>query len=134
MKLLRLVAALVALADIAFAFYFVASPAAVSGAESAPELARWLAVCLGGSAAALVLVASDAERYFPVAFVDAGVRALAALVGLPAIARQIAVVVSQGALAALLIAAIAYEIKRRREEASVAGRPAAEGKSAPTKA
>lgn len=116
MRYLKYVAVFVALIDLAFAVYFFARPEVVPGAESAPELLRWLAVCLLGSAASLGLLTSDIERYLPLAFVNAGARILAILVGLPAIARQLAVIVSQVAVAALFIGVLAYELKKQRRK------------------
>ncbi len=122
MKLVRAAAVLVGLLDFGLGLWFLTSPGDFAGVEGHLEYvhfecARWVGVCCLASAALLLIVASDPERYFPVMFVIAGGHALSALVGIPALVRlpQLAVVVSDAALAAVLIAAIGYAVWGRRE-------------------
>ena len=131
MKLVRAAAVLVGLLDFGLGLWFLTSPGSFSGAEGHFECARGVGVCCLASAALLLIVASDPERYFPVMFVIAGGHALAALVGIPAVIHggpQLAVVVSAAALAAVLIAAIVYAVRRRREEMGTA-KPKPEAKA-----
>ncbi len=124
MKLVRGAAALVGLIDLAFALLFLISPDALAGKGLGIDsfvYPRWLGLCLLASAALLFLVATDAERYLPIVFLNVGARVLVVLVGLIHIAKQpllvITVAASNGALSAILVAAIVYAVKQRREEA-----------------
>ncbi len=129
MKLVRAVAILVGLADLAFGVYFIVTAGSIDTIMKAPEYARWVGVCSLVSAALLFLVASDPERYFPVIFIATGGRALAAVMGIPAW-KQIAITISQGALAAVVVLVILHTIKQRR---AVAAAEMAAGGAGPAK-
>jgi len=115
MKLARAVAILVGLADLAFAAWFLIGGRSMPGVDNA-IYPRWGGVCSLASAALLFLVVSDAERYFRVLYINTGGRALAAVVGIPAAlsGHILAVVISEGALAAVLVLVIIHAIKERR--------------------
>ena len=116
MKLVRAVAILVGLADLAFGIYFMVSAGSMEIVREVPEYARWVGVCSLASAAILFLIASDPKRYFPILFVATGGRALVAIIALPALTRQIHMVVSESALAAVVVLVIIHAIKERRTE------------------
>ena len=87
----------------------------------------------------LFLMASDPERYFPIVFISTGGRALVALIGIPALTRQIHMVISEGALAAVLVLVIIHAIKERRSAEGKGGakpvvRPAGKPDAKPDKA
>ena len=127
MKLVRAVAILVGLADLAFGVYFLVGAGSMDTVNDVPEYARWAGVCSLASAALLFLLASDPERYFNVIFISAGGRALVALIALPALTRQIHMVISEGALAAVLVLVVIHSIKERRAaagDAAVVVKPA----------
>jgi hypothetical protein len=122
MKLVRAVAILVGLADLAFAAWFLVGGRSMPGVDNA-VYPRWVGVCSLASAALLFMAVSDPERYFPVIFINTGGRALAVLVGIPAaLSGQIlAVVISEGALAAVLVLVVIHAIKERRAAAAEGG-------------
>ena len=128
MKLARAVAILVGLADLAFAAWFLIGGRSMPGVDNA-IYPRWVGVCSLASAALLFLVISDAERYFHVLYINTGGRALAALIGIPAAVAALsghilAVVISEGALAAVLVLVIIHAIKERRSaEGAGSARP-----------
>jgi len=139
MKLARAVAILVGLADLAFGVYFLVSAGSMDKVNLVPEYARWVGVCSLASAALLFLMASDPERYFPIVFISTGGRALVALIGIPALTRQIHMVISEGALAAVLVLVIIHAIKERRSaegkgDAKPVVRPAGKPDAKPDKA
>jgi hypothetical protein len=121
MKLVRAVAILVGLADLAFGIYFMVSAGSMDTVSAVPEYARWVGVCSLASAALLFLIASDPERYFPVLFVATGGRALVAIIAIPAVTRQIHMVISESALAAVVVLVIIHAIKERRAAAGEGG-------------
>ncbi len=120
MKLVRGAAVLAGLIDVAFALLFLINPQALDEGVTA-VYPRWLGACLLASAVALFIIASDPERYFPLLYVNVGARIVVVLVGLLYITKAFSVVVtvaaSDGALSAILVAAIVYAVKQRREEA-----------------
>ncbi len=119
MKLVRAVAILVGLADLAFAAWFLVGGQSMPGVDDA-VYTRWVGMCSLTSAALLFMTVSDPERYFSVLFVNTGGRALAVIVGLPAAFSSghiLAVVISEGALAAVVVLVIIHAIKERRAEA-----------------
>lgn len=121
MKLVRAVAILVGLADLAFGVYFVIGAGSMDKVNLVPEYARWVGVCSLASASLLFLVASNPERFFPAVYINTGGRALIALVAVPAFTRQIHMVVSEGALTAVLVLVIIHTIKERRAGGASAG-------------
>lgn len=137
MKLVRGAAILVGIADFAFAVAFFLSKGIAPETAGIAEYPRWLGVYRLALAALLFLVVSDPERFFPVTFVVAGAHALVALVAVPAIMRQVHIIVSDGALAAVLVLSIAYVMKQRRSargHEAAASVPAASDGAKPTNA
>jgi len=122
MKLVRAVAILVGLADLAFAVWFLVGGGSMPGVDNA-VYPRWVGMCSLTSAALLFLTVSDPTRYFRVLYVNAGGRALAVLAGIPAAlsGHILAMVISHGALTAILVLIIIHAIKERRAGGSSAG-------------
>lgn len=115
MKLVRAVAVLVGLADLAFAVWFLVGSGGMPGV-GALVYPMWAGVGLLGSAALLFLVASDPERFFPIVFIIIGGRALATVVALFVLKGIVilAVGISEGALTAILVLVILHAIRQRR--------------------
>ena len=124
MKLVRGAAVLVGLLDLAFALLFLISPQALDKDVTA-VYPRWLGVCLLASAVMLFIIASDPERYLPLLYVNVGARIVAVLVGLLYITKAFTLVVtiaaSDGALSAILVAALAYAARQERAVAAPSG-------------
>ena len=118
MQLARGAALLAALADVGFGLLFLIRPDALAedGIHTLHFVyARWVAACLFASAALLGLAAREPERFLPVYYVNIGARILVVAVSLLHLARHfVAVMVvlpSQGALAAVMIAALVYDAR-----------------------
>ena len=135
MKLVRGAAILVGLLDLAFALLFLISPLALDKYVTA-VYPRWLGVCLLASSVMLLIIASDPERYLALLYVNVGARIVAVLVGLLYITSAFTVVVtitaSDGALSAILVAALVYAARQERAAAASSGaEPKPEAKPKP---
>lgn len=149
MKFVRAAAVIAGLADFGFAVLFIVKPDALYENMEVRGLIypRWVGVCALASAVMLFIAVSDPKRYLPMIFVNAGARALVALVCLRYIVSSFALAVtmlaSHGVLAAILIGALVYDLKLGQYKVSVsktggegkrpAPKPAA-GKKMPAKA
>ncbi len=133
MKLVRAAAVVAGLADLGFALLFIIKPDALYDNPEVKGLIypRWVGVCALASAVMLFIAVSDPKRYLPMVFVNAGARALVALVCLRYIVSSLALAVtmlaSHGALAAILIGALVYDLKLGQYKVSVS-RTGGEGK------
>ncbi len=133
MKLVRAAAVVAGLADLGFAVLFIIKPDALYDNPEVKGLIypRWVGVCALASAVMLFIAVSDPKRYLPMIFVNAGARALVALVCLRYIVSSLALAVtmlaSHGALAAILIGALVYDLKLGQFKVSVS-RTGGEGK------
>jgi fructose-specific phosphotransferase system IIC component len=114
MKLVRAAAVTAGVADLGFAALFVLKPGAFH-AEMEPKIyAQWVGLALLASAIVLFIVASDPARYLPILYVNAGIRALAALFTVIYITHFtlfIAMLPSHAGIVAILVAAAIYDLR-----------------------
>lgn len=114
MKFVRGAAVVAGIADLGFAALFVLKPGAFH-AEMEPKIyAQWVGLALLASAIVLFIVASDPARYLPILYVNAGVRALAALftvIYFTHFTLLVAMLPSHGGIVAILVAAVVYDLR-----------------------
>ena len=136
-KAVRAAAGFAAAVDLGFAFVFLAYPDALAKGGNDFPYPRWMGICQLASAALLIMVATDAKRFFPVLAVNLAARVAVVAIGFIYVFRQLALVVTvaaaDGAVSAIFVFLILNMIRewQEREDAKLEARKALEQKPAP---
>lgn len=115
MRLVRAAAVLAAIVDLGFGVLFLVKPNAFHPELDPSIYARWAGLAFLGSAATLFVVVWDPKRFLPALYVNVAVRALAALLTIAHFSLFTTILPSHGALVAILVATLVYEMKLARE-------------------
>lgn len=130
MRRIPAIAIAVGIADAVFGAALVLAAAARPGTANYPEYSRWLGIFHMTLAALLFMLATDPERFFPVAYVVAAAHAATAAFAVLSPIDQFWVLLIDGGLGAGLVVTILHDLAFKRADELAAGERAEEAKPA----